>query len=1261
MPLATEFKKDAVDYIIAIISAKDSEVINPKSISEFCSDNELCKDAALGLIALSAEAARKKDYKIAVIFDSFAATYFSDDNTFNNDRCIHALEELSGRADAKEIQNLLKTAKCKLTDNQIFALKDRIAQIAKSAEPIKGINICRLFKNEKTFNLIYIDQAKKLIVEKSYKIDSSELLDIIKRNSDENTYADILSAFVNALPYDNEFFIAAINKVKNHKSTALLEKYWKVKEEKKYFEQLINPTSVFYKEVVDFIIDKYKLFLHTKDLRQAFCKSLDSLKDNEYVSSVAEKLILKGCDIQDYYVSIILKNIHAKAVAEQIIIIDHALTIHEDQRLVEKKKELIRTLIKESNFDLAEKESKSLNGKDNESGTLLAETYFAKGINCNDPKAKKEVLFQVLDIVEKEEVSASFENSKSSTISELCSLSKEFQKEGDSESAYQIAKKINCYQSDWLSLYIELRNNDFKNIKSLVQRVKFQQETINVIGKTMKSVKLLTAITDSAYFDVWTTYETLLAEKSSSQPKEIVIEGLSNLRTQIKRNCNPIYADEKYLKQTKQLLKLKWSLATELEEDLEYDRAIVIYQEIKDEKVASYSGRAELRALICCVKSKNIDSNIEKRIDIALNFKSHELLKDDLAYRYACYLLKETRPTDAENVLRKYLSNEKTLLNLCKNIYIKESEKNLLKFNKKIKAIIEGTMSVADAITFLKDIDKYSMVISNKLTDTASKFDSYKSKIESYILRAMFSEEQYEAAFDKMMKMYPDYIEHDRQFRNIAIAALGLVELGEAKDDVLKYTISIWLSAIYTDRLFVKSLDYTSWDDPYTFTLEDSLGKSNADDYDHLPQNVNYGNPVDNQNIAIKDVQLALVSRMEISVRDKYPKFEQFFNDEKTALDDLLELNLDYNFIVASPFLANKNKKVKTSIKEALDHDVEQNYENKENVLNVGVRYGFTGGDYSSFKNAQGLAEKCKSSLSEGVFVVRAAFTSIPQIKEFDQLYSSLRAFVSSSMNEAIKNKMDYKYFLDVYEIVCKAFNEAPLSLAFSNYANGEIVQRLNNNSINLRDGVGYMVRVYRIAPSSIQVKQNLEGILSNLIDLCEEKNITADKTALQNALNLVGVDFATPIKIAQIVAKIKKGTLSKASALSQVHNMYNQTRNDDSVCELLAVLCDVCIKEYVIGRNGSYTDCSKVKGILNNINTNKSTSFRKHAKILSNEFYDLMQKVIAPDILVYAGLDPQRTLNENGRALKEGVSYYKKLGSISNTGNTIIDNLFKD
>jgi len=134
LSLDKEYKKLAIEAVVNVVSMKDNDIKNPKKISEFCSDASLCKDAATELVSLSASFAKKSDYKTSVLYDSFASEYFSSDNQFNNTRCIHALEELSARANATEIKQLLKMAKdLKLTDSQIDSLKVRIAKIAETA------------------------------------------------------------------------------------------------------------------------------------------------------------------------------------------------------------------------------------------------------------------------------------------------------------------------------------------------------------------------------------------------------------------------------------------------------------------------------------------------------------------------------------------------------------------------------------------------------------------------------------------------------------------------------------------------------------------------------------------------------------------------------------------------------------------------------------------------------------------------------------------------------------------------------------------------------------------------------------------------------------------------------------------------------------------------------------------------------------------------------------------------------------------------
>ena len=285
----------------------------------------------------------------------------------------------------------------------------------------------------------------------------------------------------------------------------------------------------------------------------------------------------------------------------------------------------------------------------------------------------------------------------------------------------------------------------------------------------------------------------------------------------------------------------------------------------------------------------------------------------------------------------------------------------------------------------------------------------------------------------------------------------------------------------------------------------------------------------------------------------------------------------------------------------------------------------------TSYSDAQQEVEKCKSAMSGNVTTIRSAFTSLPQIKNYSKLYASLKSFVSSRMNEDIKSKKDYKKFIDVYEIICKSFNEAPLSLAFSNYANGEVIQRLNADTMELRDGVGYMVRVYQVAPSSIQVKQNLEGMLAALAVQAEQNNSSADRTAVNNALLSTGNTFKSTVEDARvqaslsvIVDKVNSGSMAKDKALKEVYELYKKNPNNDRICENLVTLCDICIMEYIIADKWG---ASSVKSILDSLNNNKSAGFNRHKGKLAQSYANIWNQLTPENRMLIMGLGVPGTL----------------------------------
>lgn len=66
----------------------------------------------------------------------------------------------------------------------------------------------------------------------------------------------------------------------------------------------------------------------------------------------------------------------------------------------------------------------------------------------------------------------------------------------------------------------------------------------------------------------------MLYNKAKAQPKEKAIDSFIKVRTLLNAQCKSDYAKEKVDILTKDIVKLEWSCATELESDIEYERRL---------------------------------------------------------------------------------------------------------------------------------------------------------------------------------------------------------------------------------------------------------------------------------------------------------------------------------------------------------------------------------------------------------------------------------------------------------------------------------------------------------------------------------------------------------------------------------------------------------------------------------------------------------------------------------------------------------------
>lgn len=1239
-----------IESIIKIISGKDAEIKNPQKISSICNFANLSKEASEKLAELANELAFKKDYAKAVSFDKYASEFLSDDNKFNNNRCMHIVEELSSRSDATEVKSLMSLAiSLQLTDTQISSLKKRVCEIASNAEEVKSIKICQLFKFEKTFDKVYIQKAQKLCKQnKQSLLNASELLEIIQKNTNQDNYAEYLGRFVTHISqYDSEFYNACISKILREKSIDLLKTYWSIKPNKLFFEKLVNSSCPIYDKIVEYVIQNHSLFLADEGIKGVFCKCIEAFNNEEYTLSISETLFKNGCNINDYYVNCILSFANKADDTKAMSLYNRALSVVKNNNVIDAKKKLIRKFIEIKNFAEAENEAKSLTAIDNEAWTILAELYYKKASCTKKTSERVDLLHKVLQFDQSYELNKTFKDKKTATLSELSGIANDLFASGQLEEAYKICDYISTYQVEWLDLYLSLRNLDYKSVETLVQRIKHVESTFETIhDKADKDI----VINSERYNELWKVLTALYVEKSESQPKDKAIDSLCQLRNRIASYCGQSIATQLTDSITSLVVKIKWAFGIELEHEQNFDKAITIYDSAATEKVSAYQKRAEFRSLICHIKANDINNNVEDSIVKALKEKSFQALREDIAYRYACYLIKSIQPGKAEEILMAYLPDEKSLLDICTNLYVKEAEVKLAEFNDKLSQMANGTMSTNSAMKFLKEIDSYKERISKHLPDTAARFSKYKVQTRAYILKCFFNEENYANAFKALKAMHPNFIENETAFRNLAVASLGIIESECSDDQTLRSAISLAVSAIYTDKLFIHSLEHTSWDDQFTFTLDESLGQSSKDDYEDMPENVNFDEAIDNQNISIKDVQKNLLLRIETAVREKHPTLDSFCQEEIESLNKILELNLDENFVIASPGLTSTMQNAKTSIREALDYDYNQGYGNQEDVLAVGLMYGFDDGNYNTYKVAKSLLAICKNALVGSQSNIAGSFTTsnISSIKAFDKLYSELKSACSSEMHKDVSAKLAYKQFLDKYEVVCKSIKDTTLSMTCANYVNGEIIHRLNDDSMKLRDGIGVMVRIYNLAPSNVQVKQNIEGILTGLTHEAEKTNSSLDRNALNKALRDLNGQFDSKIALSTIIAKVNNDRIEEYQALQQLYDLYLKQPSDEEVCDSLATLVKICIHKYIIG-SSSYKIKSDVRNVLDKLKSNKSRVFKNKAKILALEYLKIMKELPESSrMLIMTGIDLMgNTLNEKGRALKSGLDYMKDLGDL--------------
>lgn len=1137
---------------------------------------------------------------------------------------------------------------------------------------------------------------------KDIKADYIEIVDkLCKQAKIANKYKQELLARTYDLFKDNtiynKYISTSISVIKEmtEKDIALSEfsKVWKKFQDAKLLDEFVNDKYPFFKEVTEFLVEWFTVSKRLVAKQKEFCDCIFTFKDYSYALDISERLNAKGMNVHTLYVAVILKAIPTLDADGKLQLINRGLSKFTDANLFQEKHDVATLLINNGDLDKAKTVLQELIGHHKDAEPSLALVAYKNYKKVQSLDKKEEYLTECLSFDTKHSNPFDQETYKPTFVKALKSFIDVIDKHVKTDNiieARRLCLSLKLYSSDWYEKYLVIVAGYLSKIAASNEIAASIYSCFDTLSANEVDIKKLNS---DIIIGLWDSLFQAELTKALEMTYEDSTSHLQKLCTYVSENC---YADKE-----KELLKNINSELVVIHKTEGYkqegvgniDKAISSYNRLSSIGDVRTKTWAKIRTTICQLK-KGTSLN-EEDVFKVLSYVGFAKEKKDLSYRYCIWLIKNTSAKNALDFIKEHLPNEDELIDICNNEYIVEAEASLAELNASIEDMTTGKMSLSDATKLASKIDSYDATISPYLENVHSKIISLKESIQSYILSKSFEEGDYKLALKLLKDTGVSWFLDDIYLRNVAIACLGIAENGLLNKLNYKEVISYWLTAVYRDQLFVQSLDYTSWDDSYTFTLDNSMGGSKDESFDTLPDNVNFDEAIEGSVISICEVQQSLLGRFEAAIESLDNFYRQFYDTQKDAMDSLVKLNLDHPCMIAAPYLANNTRKCINEIKGTLDYEYD-NYGN-ENILKVGLMYNLTSGVYGDYKTATTAIDDCsKAILTKSVVQVNSAFcdSAIDSIREFPDLYSSFVVNLQNALTSLIKDEADYKTVMSLFIPICRLINDSTIAYMFGNHINQCVVGELNDEKLDLATGLEDMVSVYEVAKNCSRLKDNIGNVIEALIGKYVTEEKSTDLSTLKTVLSKTGREFepnvektlteqvvmvavisdhldsikglatisanseslrlrlshikdeaeeaSINLQLSQIVDKVNNNKILYYSALQKVYSLYEVHQNNKRVCENLCTLVGMCIREYVIPDK---VGKSTVMTIFDKLKYNKSTTYKSCASSLREERENILGSLpYEARRLLTGGTAYGSTLNAEGIRLKNALQLYLDL-----------------
>jgi tetratricopeptide (TPR) repeat protein len=353
----------------------------------------------------------------------------------------------------------------------------------------------------------------------------------------------------------------------------------------------------------------------------------------------------------------------------------------------------------------------------------------------------------------------------------------------------------------------------------------------------------------------------------------------------------------------------------------------------------------------------------------------------------------------------------------------------------------------------------------------------------------------------------PGFLTNPELLKNTGIVCLRLATSQSLTTANYQRVVALWLTALHSSEVLLASLESTTWDDEYTFTLADSLGVRTINE---LPENVNQ-RVASESNISLGEAQRELMRAFETAVHAienaaLQTQVTAFYDQQKSALLGLVEqidnagTGAGAQIMATAPFTAAQfktNQGIVNFLVARYQRDL------KERILDCALPYQTTP-PHPQLVGYQAALELEKKATACFVAPRKTKLQALPgvltagvaQLKNYPQLQTKLLAKLTNEVRAANKQEED-GLLVGTFEALVAAFpTHEPFKVMGAHHLLDWCISSVNEKRMDNATALERLLPGWKWVPDDQRLASNLCILFGNAWH--EAKGLKQDKILQQ-------------------------------------------------------------------------------------------------------------------------------------------------------------------